>query len=59
MIPFEEQIENVVDSILKDYQCGRDIDKIEQLRRPDKDVVTDIIAKLHRIVFPGYFVYNR
>lgn len=55
MIPFEEQIENVVDSILKDYQCGRDIDKIEQLRRPDKDVVTDIIEKLHRIVFPGYF----
>lgn len=55
MIPFEDQIENVVDSILKDYQCGRDIDKIEQLRRPDKDVVTDIIEKLHRIVFPGYF----
>lgn len=55
MIPIEQEIESVVDSILKDYGGGRDIDQIEPLRQPDKDVVVDIIEKLRRIVFPGYF----
>ena len=55
MTPIEQQIENVVDSILQDYSNGRDIDKLELYRRPDKDVVIDIIDKLRRIVFPGYF----
>ena len=49
------QIEQVVDAILQDYQSNRHIDKIEQMRNPDKDAVIDIIEKLRRIVFPGYF----
>ena len=52
---FEEKIEQVVDTILADYQSGRDIDKMTSSRRPDKDAVIDIIEKLRRIVFPGYF----
>ncbi len=55
MTTFEQQIESVVDTILGDYAQGRDIDKIEHLRRPDKDIIIDIIEKLRRIVFPGYF----
>lgn len=55
MSPIETQIESVVDSILQDYSAGRDIDKMELFCRPDKDVVVDIIRKLRRIVFPGYF----
>ena len=55
MTPFEAKIESVVDSILSDYASGRAIDKIERVRRPDKDVIIDIIEKLRRIVFPGYF----
>lgn len=55
METFEQKIEAVVDTILEDYRCGRDIDKMESFRRPDKDVVVDIIAKLRRIVFPGYY----
>lgn len=64
MVPFEEKIENVVDKILEDYGTQRDIDRIESFRQPDKDVVIDIIEKLRRVVFPGYFrdknyrVYN-
>ena len=64
MTTIEQKIELVVDSILRDYSGGRDIDKIEPLSQPDKDVVIDIIEKLRRIVFPGYFrdknyrVYN-
>ncbi len=55
MMPFEERIEQVVDAILEDYRGGRDIDKLEAYRRPDRDAVIDIIEKLRRIVFPGYF----
>ena len=55
MSPIEEQIESVVDSILEDYQGGRDIDKMELFKKPDRDVIIDIIEKLRRIVFPGYF----
>ena len=55
MTPIEQQIAHLVDTILEDYQCGRDIDKMSQLRRPDKDAVIDIIEKLRKIIFPGYF----
>ena len=55
MSTIEQKIEGVVDHILQDYSLGRDIDKMDMLRRPDKDVVIDMIDKLRRIVFPGYF----
>ena len=51
----ETEIEGVVDSILADYGQGRDIDKIDLHRHPDKAVITDMIQKLLRIVYPGYF----
>jgi len=55
MTPIEQNIEAVVDAILEDYRHGRDIDRIKQLGQPDRDAVIDIIDKLRRIVFPGYF----
>lgn len=51
----EQRIEAVVDTILEDYRNGRDIDKMELFRLPDRDAVTDILVKLRRLVFPGYF----
>ncbi len=55
MGPIEERIEQVVDSILEDYGRGRVIDQMDLFRRPDRDVIIDIIKKLRRIVFPGYY----
>ena len=49
MNTIEMQIENVVDNILSDYSLGRDVDKIDLHRHPDKDVITDMIQKLLRI----------
>ena len=54
-MPIEQRIEQVVDTILEDYRQDREIDRMEQLRRPDRDAMIDIIEKLRRIVFPGYF----
>ena len=54
MNTIEMQIEHVVDSILSDYSLGRDVDKIDLHRHPDKAIITDMIQKLLRIVYPGY-----
>ena len=58
MNAIETQIESIVDSILADYTHGRDIDKVDLKRHPEKEVVIDMITKLLRIVFPGYFREN-
>ena len=55
MSTIEQRIEQVVDSILSDYGQGRDIDRIELRQYPDKAVITDIIEKLLRIVYPGFY----
>ena len=55
MSTIEQRIEQVLDSILNDYSQGRDIDRIELRQYPDKAVITDIIEKLLRIVYPGFF----
>ena len=55
MATLEQQIENVVDTILEDYRQDRDIDRMDSFRQPDKDTIIDIIEKLRRLVFPGYF----
>ena len=51
----EKGMEQVVEAILADYQAGRAIDKMDVLRRPNRDAIIDIIKKLRRIVFPGYY----
>ena len=50
----EQKIERLVDSILLDYQKGRDIDRLDHTQHPDKDVIVDMTMKLMRIVYPGY-----
>ena len=55
MDAIEKRIEAVVDTILEDYTGGRDIDKMEQYAQPDKDIIIDVLEKLRKIVFPGYF----
>ena len=55
MTVIETQIQGLVDHILADYQHGRDIDKIDLFRHPDKAIITDMIHKLIRIVYPGYY----
>lgn len=56
MADLEQQMEGIVDSILSDYRSGRDIDRLDASRHPDRDAVVDIVQKLRRIVFPGYFI---
>ncbi|MCR5144938.1 MAG: serine acetyltransferase [Lachnospiraceae bacterium] len=50
-----DNIKNVVDEILKDYELNRDIDKMSVFHQPDKEAVTSIVNKMLRIIYPGYY----
>lgn len=51
----ESRIEQITNDILNDYKKGRDIDKENTFSQPDKEVVADIIWKVQRIIFPGFY----
>ena len=56
MAAIEQKVESLVDSILLDYQKGRDIDRLEHDQHPDKDVIVEMTGKLMRILYPGYSI---
>lgn len=52
----EDQIEKFIESIMDDYNQNREIDKMDNLgNRPDKEAIIDIINKMFKIMYPGYF----
>ena len=51
----EDEISGIVENILVDYEKERAIDKIDTFNQPDKQMIVDIVQKLLRIVYPGYF----
>ena len=47
--------EKIVKNIIDDYNKGRSIDKMNVRRQPDTKVINEILEKLLRIIFPGYY----
>ncbi len=48
--------EQIVDAIMKDYGKARAIDRTEDFYdQPNKDEIIDIVDKLIKIIYPGYF----
>ncbi len=62
---FEARIQALSDVILADYGRDRVIDRLEMFTQPDRHVIEELISKLLRLVFPGYFrdynyrIYNQ
>ena len=63
--PLEQEVQELVSDILEDYKGSRAIDRMEDfLDQPDKDVIINIVNKMLRILYPGYYrdrtyrVYN-
>lgn len=52
---FEEKINALVDEYLDDYDKDREIDQTESFEQPNKDAIIEILHKLRKIIFPGYF----
>lgn len=52
----EHQMETLIESLMNDYEQGREIDKMDNLgNRPDKEAIIDMIHKMFKIMYPGYF----
>lgn len=51
----EERIENIVQVILGDYEDERIINKTDLYNQPDKNAIIDIVEKLLKILYPGYY----
>ena len=52
---FETRVQDLADTLIADYGNGRVIDRLETFTQPDRRVIEDLIGKLLRLVFPGYF----
>ena len=50
-----EEIGQIVQNILEDYNGGKNIDAIKLFSNPDKEEVRELIEHFFRIVYPGYF----
>ena len=48
------ELENIVSTILADYKEDRIINRTDVSDQPDRDVVTEILGKVIKMIFPGY-----
>ncbi|MGN0696961.1 MAG: serine O-acetyltransferase EpsC [Oscillospiraceae bacterium] len=55
MHKLENEVNKLTEDILSDYEQGRDIDNIHTFDHPNKEVIIEIVEKLRKIIFPGYF----
>lgn len=51
----EKEVKNIVTSLLEDYEKNSIINKMNIFEQPDSEIVTDILNKLIKIIFPGFF----
>lgn len=51
----DQETDEILNTILTDYQKNRDIDKMEVSQQPDQEVVKKIISELLMILYPGYY----
>lgn len=49
------KIESIISSILDDYKDEKAINKLDVFEQPEKEAINEIIEKMLRIIFPGYF----
>lgn len=50
-----DRVEGIVQRILDDYTDERAVNKTDLYNQPDKKAVIDIIGKLLKILYPGYY----
>ena len=54
----ENRIEKLVEQYIEDYSGGKVIDKIKNFEHPERTKVIDILEKLQKIIYPGYYRNN-
>ena len=51
----DTKVSQVVDLILQDYEEERTVNLIDFHNQPDKEAITDVVDKLLKILYPGYY----
>ncbi len=51
----EDRVESIVRLILDDYTDDRVVNKTDLYNQPDKKAIIDIVGKLLKILYPGYY----
>lgn len=51
----ENDVSRIISTILTDYDKGRDVDKLDLFRQPDKDEIISITQRLMQVVYPGFY----
>ena len=51
----EKDVTHLVETIMEDYEQGRDIDVVENFVQPNKDDIVKIIEQIQNMIFPGYY----
>lgn len=51
----EDRVEGIVRLILDDYADERAVNKTDLYNQPDKKAIIDIVGKLLKILYPGYY----
>lgn len=51
----DEKIEHIVQLILDDYEDDRAVNKTDLYNQPDKEAIIDVMEKLLKILYPGYY----
>lgn len=51
----ENDAGRIISTILADYDKGRDVDKLDLFRQPDKDEIISITQRLMQVVYPGFY----
>ncbi|MBQ6442144.1 MAG: serine acetyltransferase [Lachnospiraceae bacterium] len=51
----EQKIDRLVELFIEDYRGGKVIDQIKTFEHPNRKKVVDILEKLQKIVYPGYY----
>lgn len=49
------RIDDIVNLILDDYEGERTINKIDIYNQPDKEAIANVINKIMKILYPGYY----
>ncbi len=51
----DNRIEEIVDLIINDYEDDRTVNRVDILNQPDKKAIVDVLEKLLKILYPGYY----
>ena len=51
----DNRIDEIVDMIINDYEDDRTVNRVDILNQPDKKAIVDVLEKLLKILYPGYY----